>query len=73
MVDLLFFFLLWCFTGLSKVALLAAVEAPASFLEQFLLHVQVLWILLLLLKHLHGKIFVGVGSHHVSRCLLLGK
>jgi len=56
------------------VTLLAAVEAPASFLELFLLQVQVLRILVLLVELLLlGKTFVGLGSYHVSRRLLLGK
>ena len=74
MVGLRLFFLLWCFTDLSKVVLLVIVEAPANLLELFLLHVLVLQILVLLLELLLlGKIFVRLGSHHVNKHLLLGK
>jgi len=48
-MSLLILFFPWCFTGLSKIALLAEVEALASFLE-LLLHVQILRIQIFLLN-----------------------
>jgi len=56
------------------MALLAAIEAPTSLLEVLLLHIQVLWILVLLIDFfLLQKTFVRIGSHHVSRHIILDK